>query len=56
MCKVSAVLFTADFHSQVFTRATSTRVLAMATDTAREENGEFCVTVGPASRNVCILT
>jgi len=28
----------------------------MVTTTAREENGEFCVTVGPVTRTVGILT
>ena len=31
-------------------------VLAMVAATAREENGEFCVTVGPVTRTAGILT
>ena len=27
------------------------KVLSMVTATAREENGEFCITVGPVTRN-----
>ena len=30
-------------------------ILAIVTATAREENGEFCVTVGPVTRTVAIL-
>jgi len=31
-------------------------VLAMVMATTREENGEFCVTVGPVTRTVGILS
>ena len=35
---------------------TALKELAMATATARKKNGEFCVTVGPVTTTVGILT
>jgi len=44
-------------HLQVFNQATQAALLMVtATTTIGEENGEFCVTVGPVTRIVAILT